>query len=217
MPEYESWVEYRDVPGFQGYKVDNTGELWSCWKRVGHGNGGGSHLTIGEKWKRLKLSRQKTGHLTARLYPGNHRWLIHRLVLEVFSGPCPEGMEGRHYPDRSPGNNHVENLSWSTPKQNQADKVGHGTHVFGEQIRQAKLTEKQVVEIRSRIKSGTSCQSLSEIYKVSRSNISFIVQGKTWRHLLPTALNLAASINERPAAFKGPLDDRTEVEVGGMC
>lgn len=53
--------------------------------------------------------------------------LVHRLVLEAFVGPCPEGMEGCHG-DGDPTNNSLGNLRWDTATSNQLDKVRHGTH-----------------------------------------------------------------------------------------
>lgn len=52
---------------------------------------------------------------------------IHRLVLEAFIGPCPEGMEGCHN-DGDASNNHLENLRWDTHSANMYDRVKHGNH-----------------------------------------------------------------------------------------
>lgn len=54
---------------------------------------------------------------------------VHRLVLEAFVGPCPPGMECRHLNGDS-GDNHLRNLQWGTPSENQFDKVRHGTHHY---------------------------------------------------------------------------------------
>jgi hypothetical protein len=45
---------------------------------------------------------------------------LHRLMLETFIGPCPEGMESRHLDDCRV-NNSIENLDWGTSKQNTQD------------------------------------------------------------------------------------------------
>ena len=86
----ETW---RDVVGYEGrYRVSDQGNVWSC-------------LT-----NRL-LHQQSTwqGKLQVTLVPAtgkaNKRTLsVHRLVLEAFVGPCPEGMVGCHYDD-NPTNN----------------------------------------------------------------------------------------------------------------
>lgn len=43
---------------------------------------------------------------------------VHRIVLETFVGPCPDGMECDHK-DRNRSNNHIENLRWVTKAENQ--------------------------------------------------------------------------------------------------
>lgn len=52
---------------------------------------------------------------------------IHRLVLEAFVGPCPDGMEALHS-DGNKTNNNVDNLRWGTPSENNRDIVKHGRH-----------------------------------------------------------------------------------------
>lgn len=51
---------------------------------------------------------------------------VHRVVLEAFIGPCPEGMECCHN-DGNPQNNRLENLRWDTKTNNGADTRRHGT------------------------------------------------------------------------------------------
>jgi hypothetical protein len=55
------------------------------------------------------------------------RFLIHRLVLETFVGPCPLGMECCHFNDDK-HDNRLTNLRWDTPSANQYDKVRNGRH-----------------------------------------------------------------------------------------
>lgn len=55
---------------------------------------------------------------------------VHRLVLEAFVGPCPEGMEACHYDDAST-NNRLSNLRWDTRGDNERDKVRNGNHRNG--------------------------------------------------------------------------------------
>ena len=52
---------------------------------------------------------------------------VHRLVLEAFVGPCPDGMEGCHN-DGVPTRNHLGNLRWDTQSENMYDRVRHGVH-----------------------------------------------------------------------------------------
>lgn len=55
----------------------------------------------------------------------NH--LIHRLVLEAFVGPCPEGQEACHWNDDA-ADNRLANLRWDTHSANTQDKLRNGNH-----------------------------------------------------------------------------------------
>lgn len=57
------------------------------------------------------------------------RFRVHRLVLEAFVGPCPDGKECCHR-DGDPTNNSLGNLYWGTHGQNMNDQVRHGTHTL---------------------------------------------------------------------------------------
>lgn len=52
---------------------------------------------------------------------------VHRLVLEAFVGPCPDGMEACHH-DGDRANAELVNLRWDTPSANAFDRIRHGTH-----------------------------------------------------------------------------------------
>jgi hypothetical protein len=53
--------------------------------------------------------------------------LIHKLVLQAFVGPRPQGMEGCHG-DGDLENNKLANLRWATKLENMDDRRRHGTH-----------------------------------------------------------------------------------------
>src|SRR5262245_4498725 len=61
----------------------------------------------------------------------------------------PEGMQCRHFPNRDPSDNRLDNLQWGTSKQNAADKVVHGTLALGARHGSAKLTAEDVQSIRA--------------------------------------------------------------------
>lgn len=52
---------------------------------------------------------------------------VHRMVLETFVGPCPEGLEACHN-DGNPLNNRLDNLRWDTKSANAQDTLQHGRH-----------------------------------------------------------------------------------------
>ncbi len=148
---------WRDIPGYKGfYRVSDRGRVISL-DRVIIRNGSLAHL----RPKFLKLGHlPKSGRPYVFLCKGGEKnlRLIHRLVLEAFVGPRPEGMECCHFPDRDPHNNRLENLRWDTPRANRADSEKHGTADRGRgmQMRLARMT----IEERARFSYKCSVSSL---------------------------------------------------------
>lgn len=182
-------VEYRLIEGFPAYCVGDDGSVWSRVKIVkkGVGTGQGSASGIGDTWRRLK--EQKCGsngsyRQVCLQKSGELRWItIHRLVLEAFVGPCPEGMECCH-DDGCPTNNRLGNLNWGTRKKNAEDRIRHGRGNKGERNSQAKLCAEQVMEIRRlRREMRLTYHSIAARYGVSKDIVFRIVKWKVWKHL----------------------------------
>lgn len=117
--------EWRAVVGYEGhYEVSNQGRLRSLDRVVEYKNG----VERMHKGKVLKLGKHKFGYLKVELHKDGKitHTNIHRLVLEAFTGPCPDGMEACHN-DGNPTNNTIENLRWGTRSENRQDAVKHGT------------------------------------------------------------------------------------------
>lgn len=109
-------------------------------------------------------------------------YFVHRLVLEAFIGYRPEGMEARHL-DGSRRNNSLANLRWGTHKENQADRVLHGTKSQGSNHGRAKLTEAKVLEIRRLGETGTPQKSIAEQFSICQTTVGRIISRKLWRHI----------------------------------
>jgi hypothetical protein len=68
----------------------------------------------------------------------------------------------------------------------------HGSHTQPESVARgernggAKLTEAMVREVRQLSINGNSQREIGRLMGVSQRAIALIMQGKTWRHLLPT-------------------------------
>ena len=176
MPTHDSTtsrVRFRPIQ--PGYFVSDDGSVWSAFRG---------------RWRRLKPHPQSRGHCTVDLGKRNTRF-VHRLVLEAFVGPCPDGMECRHL-DGNPGNNRLENLAWGTPKENAADSIRHGTSFFltergrtvGRKGRPVgsgcKITRDQVAIIRAIVdpekRDGTAGR-LAREWDISPSMIRMIARG----------------------------------------
>lgn len=111
--------------------------------------------------------------------------LIHKLVLEAFVSPRPDGLEARHL-DGDPTNNRLSNLIWGTSSENELDKRRHGTSQQGARNAMNKLTEEQVREIISRYANGESQRALAVTFGIRQPQVSRIVTGQRWGHLEAT-------------------------------
>jgi hypothetical protein len=121
------------------------------------------------------------------------RKLVHVLVLESFVGPRPDGMQACHN-DGNPANPRLSNLRWDTPKANQADRVKHGTDLRGEDIRNSKITEQDVLDIRS---GKIDRRDARDRLGISFSNYHRIIERSMWAHLPPQPGDRVAKRFER--------------------
>lgn len=118
-----------DIPEAPGYSATADGQIWSCKRKVP---------------RALTPALMPTGHLRVCLsLPGGQQChYVHRLVLQAFVGPCPDGLECRHL-NGDPTDNRVENLAWGTPSENRQDmwkhakESGHGLWMSPQTLRAA--------------------------------------------------------------------------------
>lgn len=174
--------EWKSIKGYPDYEVSNLGRVRS-WRLKGNTTKPVTEPRIlkfatcgsGRKYYAVKLYRDNKGK--------SHR--VHRLVLETFVGPMPEGLEVRHK-DGDSFNNRLDNLVYGTHLENMADQKAHGTAVYhnGESHGMARLTEQDVLELRRRYAEGGVTQyQLADEYGVDQTNISLIVRRKKWKHI----------------------------------
>lgn len=166
--------EWRAVVGYEGkYEVSNSGRV----------RGVDRIIDRGRRWKgkEIKSKPLNSGHMHIQLT--KCCWhLVHRLVLEAFVGPCPDGMEACHN-NGNPSDNRVENLRWDTRRGNHADKVKHGTMARGSRNAKAKLTDTDIVQIFRMRQDGSLLSEISSAFKITPANASLILNRKTWRHV----------------------------------
>lgn len=180
--ELETEIRYASIQRFPGYKFGSDGSVWSLWRKGPRRRG-----IIGDAWRKLKPSPDSRGYpiISLRDSDGSikRNQLVHRLILEAFRGSCPDGMEGRHFPDRTRTNCALANLIWGTRSQNHADKWPQGTMPHGESHQNSKLTTDSVREIRRRCAAGESQVALASEFGTHQTNISLILKGEAWSWL----------------------------------
>lgn len=116
----------------------------------------------------------------ARFSIFNKDYYVHRLVLEEFVGPCPEGFQCAHL-DGNPQNNKLENLKWVSPLENSSHKIFHGTSGKGEKNSMAKLSQKDVLEITKIYLKKVHPTIISKKFSVKQAYPSKISQGKVFQ------------------------------------
>ena len=177
MPENKStdYVSYRPIAGFSGYSVGDNGTVQSCRTR------GGRIVP----WRDMSPQVDGSDRLFVGLRIGKkiHRSPIHRLVLEAFNGPWPDGCEICHN-NGDHRDNRLCNLRWGTHTENCADREAHNRTAKGSRNGSSRLTEDQVREIRHRYASGLEDQyKLATAFNVGQSTINRIVRFEQWRHV----------------------------------
>ena len=174
---------WRWVVGWKGYYlVSSHGRVKSVERIIQIREG----VYGRRKAKYLKPIKLKYGHLTVNLNKDGkmkHRY-AHQLVMEAFVGPCPPGMEVRHFPDRDPTNNRLDNLQYGTRQENMEDRTIHGTDNRGERSGRAKLTEEKVRQIRQLCAEKKYLQTeIAKMFEVSVRTISNIHRRVNWEDL----------------------------------
>ncbi|MGC5027075.1 NUMOD4 motif-containing HNH endonuclease [Tsukamurella sp. DT100] len=120
MQQHTQGEVWLPVVGYEGYyEVSTEGRVRSV-DRVIVTRDGTSRRQRGVE---LQGKAARSGYIYVTLSSGDAVYAaVHRLVLEAFVGPCPEGMEACHFND-SASDNRLENLRWDTHDRNVADRV----------------------------------------------------------------------------------------------
>lgn len=120
--EHEEWravVEWEDR-----YRVSNMGRVKAL--ATERSNGWGTYVQPERIMGQSSNVRNQYMHVMFRRDKKSYCKSVHRLVLEAFAGPCPEGFEACHNNgDRT--DNRLSNLRWDSKESNRADMKNHGT------------------------------------------------------------------------------------------
>lgn len=110
----------------------------------------------------------------------------HRIACELAHGSIPAGACALHSCDNRACCN-PRHLRIGTFEENVADRQarGRGRYAFGESVGNAKLSDKNVRNIREELRSGVKGRELARRYNVSEGTISYIKSNATWRRTTP--------------------------------
>lgn len=163
----ETWVK---IHWCDRYEVSDLGRVRSVDVRLG---GRVLKQELTDRYPRVCLMTPEGKKITRR---------VHVLVLEAFKGPRPVGQVGRHLDD-NPLNCVLSNLEWGTHKQNAEDRKATGSYKCGGAHPLAKLTDSQVLEIRSDPRYRYKPAEYAEKFGVSKGAVIDARNRVTFRHL----------------------------------
>lgn len=140
---------------------------------------------IGIRGSVLKPQITEDGHFKVWLYFGSKKSrkmaYIHRLVLETFVGPAPEGKPEACHRDGDPSNNTLTNLYWGSRQDNTLDQYKHGTTNRGMRHPQRKIDRTIVDEIRAQFDTGQfTIAEIARSFDLQHRHVSYIVHRQIW-------------------------------------
>lgn len=159
-------ITMRPITNFPNYFVDIDGNIYRK-KKDG-------------KLRLLKILKWGKYHnVTLRKDNKTYNKYVSHLVLETFVGERPEGYEACHGINGKMDDS-LFNLSWGSKSKNHGeDEIRDGTSNRGEKCNFCKLTEEQVLEIKS-LKDKYSQRKLAKMFNISQPQVCAILNNKTW-------------------------------------
>lgn len=166
-------TEWRDIPGYPGYKASDDGQVAS-FKKDSSG-----YI--------LKQHEASNGYMRVAIRKGKtHKGIcagVHRFVAAAFI-PNPDNLPEVNHKNGDKKDNRVENLEWVTSSQNKL----HAYRVLGKQSaakgkhfnREAKLTPTEVRIIRT---SSLGLSELAEYFGVDQSTVYNVRKRKTYKYV----------------------------------
>ena len=166
------------INGFEAYRIREDGVIETNWRTGAFYPG----MPCSDTWKPLPNRYNKDGYVPVCLRGFNgkqRRTHLHRLMAEHFISSPPFKKACVRHLDGNPQNNSLENLAWGTYKQNEDDKLRHGTH--NKRISNAKLTSEKMILIKHLKSSGRTDKEIAKVVGVSRPTINRFLNGVTWK------------------------------------
>ncbi|UPI12194.1 hypothetical protein [Bacillus phage SBSphiJ2] len=167
----EQWLPLKHVVEHgDDYEVSNTGKIRNVRTK-----------------KVLAEDMNSNGYYRVYLYfnKKRKRYFVHRLVALAFINN-PDQLTVVNHKNGNKLDNSAENLEWTTQSANIKHSYNNGLQrrPLGEIASKAKLTEKDVVDIRNLYAAGKHTQlELAKRFGVSEATISGIITRRYWKHV----------------------------------
>lgn len=160
------------VPNFNDYYINDNGEVFSMKSGVATS---------------IALRKGSKGYIYVEIWNNNQRkhLKVHRLVDELFI-PNPYNKPCVNHVDGNKNNNNIKNLEWVTDLENHKHAVVNKLHAHGESLWTAKLSNENILFIRTHYKPYDKKYGgiqLSKLFNVSPQHINLIIKNKIWKHI----------------------------------
>lgn len=170
----ETWREVAISPS---YSVSSMGRVMRKAK-ITLINGNKTRLK-----EKLRATADYRGYRRLILCPPKKLFSVHRLVADAFI-PNPDNKKTVNHKNGIRSDNRVENLEWAT----QSENLHHAVNVLktiprGESCVFSKLSEDDVLNIRTLHKFGATIRDLAKVFDTRKGNIEFILKRKTWKFI----------------------------------
>lgn len=165
-----------------GYEISSLGNVRSVDRIIETKNG--NRFIKGIIMKQL-TDKFGYSNITFSNISKKRKCLVHRLVALAFI-KNPENKPEVNHKDCNKSNNNVDNLEWSTSKENILHSWSNSlaNDNIGEKNNNSKLKKDDVLEIREMYNCGEYTQTkLSKLFNVRQDTISDIVNRRTWKHI----------------------------------
>ena len=170
------WKDIKDYEGL--YQINELGEIKRLPYIQSHPYRIGYNMNF--KGGILKQSFDRDGYKLITIWKNNKSktYRVHRLVTQAFI-PNPNNKPEVNHINGIKDDNRVENLEWSTSKEN----INHSIQVLnkvrnGNLNSNSKLTEKDIICIR---KDNRIHKTIAIEYGVARTTITGIKNNRTWK------------------------------------
>lgn len=164
---------WKPVVGWEGlYEVSNNGRVRSTRKTT--------NSFVG---RILVATPKNNGYLHVGLCRNNRVTSrhVHKLVFEAFIGPIPDELEINHR-NTDKNDNRPENFELLTHAENMRHARENGLMQRGADRWNSKLTEKDILEIRS-LYGSMSREEIGKRFGITKSHVWSVATNKVWKHV----------------------------------
>lgn len=137
-----------------------------------------SRVTIESDFQCWTWNGAKSEKGYGRWQAGDRTVMAHRHAYELVTGPIPDGLMLRHSCD-NPACVNPRHLDTGTARDNAQDAIARGRWTRGDRNGKAKLSPRDVLEIRTN-PNREKLRALASRFGVSPATVSLIRSGKRW-------------------------------------